>query len=308
MDILDDILSTLALKGALYFRTDFTAPWAVTVPNHSGAARFHLVVQGECHVAIKNGERVTLRAGDLILIPAGKSHILSDRETEDAPPLETLLQEAGYDGDGVLVLGEGDADASTQMVCGHFTFRDGADHPLLRALPPHLVVRAADRAREVWLDETLRLLTRRVFDAAPGSSVAVTRLSEAAFIELLRVSISDAPQMASVLAALSDKQIARSMQVMHARPGHVWTVESLAQEAGMSRSRFAEKFRSLIGMSPLAYLSEWRLQKALALLDSGGCSVQQAAAESGYQSPAAFSRAFTAKFGAAPTTYRRQHA
>jgi AraC-like DNA-binding protein len=308
MDVLDDILNTLSLKGALYFRTDFSSPWSVRVPDLDGAARFHLVVQGVCHVAVADGAKLTLRAGDLVLIPAGKSHILAERETGDAPLLETVLAKAGYDGKGVLTIGDCDPAASTQMVCGHFTFRDGADHPLLRTLPPHLLITAADRARHPWLDEILRLLTRRVFEAGPGANIAVTRLSEAAFVEMLRAGAGETPEMASVLAALSDKQIGRSLEVMHARPEHVWTVESLAHEAGMSRSRFAEKFRTLIGMSPLAYLSEWRLQKALSLLDQGGFSVQQAAARSGYQSPAAFSRAFSAKFGAPPAAYRRKRA
>ncbi len=308
MDVLDDVLSTLALKGVLYFRTDFSGPWSVQVPNLEGAARFHLVVEGECHVSVAGGADITLRAGDLVLIPAGASHILSEQPADSAPPLETVLERAGYDGKGVLAINDGDAAAKTQMVCGHFTFRDGADHPLLRALPPQLVITAGDRARAPLLDETLRLLTRRIFEAGPGSCVAVTRLSEAAFVELLRAGVREAPEMASVLAALADKQIGRSLEIMHARPQEVWTVETLAQEAGMSRSRFAEKFRGLIGMSPLAYLSEWRLQKALSLLDNGGCTVQQAAARSGYQSAAAFSRAFSAKFGAAPTAYRRLHA
>ncbi|MFC2954081.1 AraC family transcriptional regulator [Marinicaulis aureus] len=308
MDVLDDILATLALKGALYFRTNFTAPWGVTVPELKSAARFHLVVEGRLCVRVKSGPAVTLGPGDLILVPAGRSHILSGEPIETAPPLETVLADAGYDGGGVLVAGGGEDEAATQMICGHFTFRDGADHPLLRALPDHLLLSASMRAREPWLDETLRLLTRRIFEAGPGAGAAVTRLSEAAFVEMVRVGATAAPQMAPVLSALSDKQIGRTLTLMHQRPQDVWTVESLAGEAGMSRSRFAEKFREMIGMSPLAYLSEWRLQKALALLDNAQCSVQQAAAQTGYLSPAAFTRAFTAKFGASPSQYRRQHA
>ncbi|MEO1134990.1 MAG: AraC family transcriptional regulator [Pseudomonadota bacterium] len=308
MDVLDDILSSLALKGALYFRTDFSAPWATTVPALKGAARFHLVVEGRCFVAVAGGARVELGPGDLILIPAGREHIIAHEETDAAAPLETVLADAGYDGEGVLVAGSGDQSATTQLICGHFTFRDGADHPLLRALPSQLVFSAADRARAPWLDDILRLLTKRVFDAGPGGNVAVTRLSEAAFVEMLRHGAGAAPEMGAILAALQDKQIGRSLTLMHARPHEMWTVESLASESGMSRSRYAEKFRTLIGMSPLAYLSEWRLQKALALLDNARCSVQQAAAQTGYQSPAAFTRAFTAKFGAPPTQYRRQHA
>ncbi len=308
MDVLDDILATLALKGALYFRTNLTAPWGVTVPDLKGAARFHLVVEGRLCVTVKGGPTLTLGAGDLILIPAGRSHILSCEPIGSAPPLETVLADAGYDGGGVLIAGGGDENATTQMICGHFTFRDGADHPLLRALPSHLLLSAATRAREPWLDEILRLLTRRIFDAGPGAGAAVTRLSEAAFVEMVRAGAAAAPEMAPIMSALSDKQVGRTLTLMHQRPDEIWTVERLATEAGMSRSRYAERFRSLIGMSPLAYLSEWRLQKALALLDNAQCSVQQAAAQTGYLSPAAFTRAFTAKFGASPSQYRRQRA
>ena len=306
MDILGDVFSTLRLRGALYFRTDLSGPFAVKVPELGRAARFHLVVQGVCLVRVGSGETVTLHAGDLILVPAGRDHTLSDAPCDAAPDLETVLSDAGYDGRGVLTVGDGDPAAATQMVCGHLTFRDGADHPLLRALPDSLVTRSADRAKEPWLDEILRLITRRIFLPTPGSEAAVIRLSEALFIELIRFSAQQHPAMASLIAAVEDPQIGRSLTAIHERADANWTVQSLAAEAGMSRSRFAERFRTLIGMSPMGYLSEWRLQKALAMLDESRCSVQQVAARTGYQSPAAFTRAFAAKFGAPPSEYRRQ--
>ena len=305
MDLIDDILSTLNLKGALYFRTDFSGPWGVTVPNHAGAARFHLVIQGRCHVELSTGEKATLGPGDLILIPAGRSHTLCGQECCDAPPLETVLSEHGYRGDGVLILGEGDRHSATQMVCGHFTFRNGADHPLLRALPNVLLLSAADRAREPLLDETLRLITQRIFETRPGSMASVVKLSEAAFIELVRTSAAEENNLSAIMAAFEDKQIARALKCIHEQANGAWTVETLAREAGMSRSRFAERFRALLGVAPMAYLSEWRLQKALAMLDDTRSSVQQIAVETGYQSPAAFTRAFAGRFGLPPTEYRR---
>ena len=305
MDLIDDILSTLNLKGALYFRTQFTGEWGVTVPEYVGAARFHLVVQGQCHVRTASGALVTLSAGDLILIPAGKSHQLLDTPEQSAPLLQDVLEELNYDGEGVLIAGEGDASAATQMVCGHFSFRAGADHPLLRALPDYLVVTAADRARARLLDDTLRLITQTIFEETPGSLASVVRLSEAAFIELIRTSAARQKNLAGIMAAFEDKQIARALQSIHERANHPWTVEMLAQEAGMSRSRFAERFRSLLGVAPLAYLCEWRLQKALAMLDDTQTSVQQIAIEAGYQSPAAFTRAFANRFGTPPREYRR---
>ncbi|MCB2113538.1 MAG: AraC family transcriptional regulator [Parvularculaceae bacterium] len=305
MDLIDDVLSTLNLKGALYFRTDFSGGWGVTVPEHKGAARFHLVIQGRCHVRLASGERIVLGPGDLVLIPGGRSHELSDDWGRETPPLETVLAEKGYKGEGVLIVGEGDPKASTQMVCGHFTFRSGADHPLLRALPSSLVFSAADRAREPILDDTLRLITQRIFETRPGSKAAVVKLSEAAFIELIRAHAAQHGDLAAILAAFEDRQIARALKCIHEQASAPWTVEGLARESGMSRSRFAERFRDLLGLSPMAYLSEWRLQKALAMLDGARISVQEIAAESGYQSPAAFTRAFAGRFGVPPSEYRR---
>lgn len=305
MDILDDILRTLGLRGALYFRTDFSPPWAVSVPDLAQAARFHLVVQGVCHVALPSGDSVRLGPGDLVLIPRGRSHVLAGDPTDQAPPLETVLRDAGYDGEGVLVVGAGDIQATTQMVCGHFTFREGADHPILRAMPDHLVTTAADRAREPWLDEILRLVARRMYAEGLGSAAAVTRLSEIVYIELLRTGISRSAELTSVLQAFRDRQVGQALELMHARPSEAWTVERLAAAVGMSRSRFADRFRGLMGTGPMAYLSDWRLQKALSLLDDTRCSVQQVAVQTGYRSPAAFTRAFAGKFGVPPTRYRR---
>jgi len=305
MDVLNDILDTLNLKGALYFRTDFSGEWAVTVPRLEQAARFHLVVQGHCRIQMESGEAIDLGPGDIALIPKGRSHILADDAGRDAPDLETVLEDVGYDGEGVLVVGEGDSHAATQMICGHFTFRGGADHPILRALPDYLLTTASTRAREPWLDEMLRLVTRRVFSEELGSSAAITRLSEIVFIELLRVGISQSDDLRSVIDAFRDQQVGRALELIHSRPAEHWTVEKLAGAVGMSRSRFAERFSEMVGTGPMAYLSDWRLQKALCLLDTSRFSVQQVAIQTGYQSPAAFTRAFSGKFGLPPTEYRR---
>ncbi|MEP5295363.1 MAG: AraC family transcriptional regulator [Paracoccaceae bacterium] len=305
MDILNDILDTLDLKGALYFRTDFSAPWSVTVPLLEQAARFHLVVQGRCTVSVSGEKSVDLGPGDLILVPKGQTHIISDRPVDNAPDLETVLEAVGYDGEGVLVVGDGEAAAATQLVCGHFTFRKGADHPILRALPGCLLTTASMRAQNPWLDTVLRLISQQMFSDDAGSSASVRRLSEIMFIELLRIGIEEQDDADSLLLGFQDPQIGQALQLMHKQPNSSWTVQKLAQEVGMSRSRFADRFGELLGQGPMSYLSDWRLQKALSLLDNQRCSVQQVAEQTGYQSPAAFTRAFSGKFGVAPTKYRQ---
>ncbi|MEQ8650897.1 MAG: AraC family transcriptional regulator [Kiloniellales bacterium] len=306
MDILNDILDTLALRGVLYFRTDFSAPWAIQVPDHEQAARFHLVMQGQCHVVFDSERTADLGHGDLILIPRGRSHVLADRPGRNAAPLDEVLVKAGYDGQGVLVVGDGDPDASTQMVCGHFSFRPGADHPLLQAMPDYFVTSADLRSQQPWLNEVLGLVAQRMLSGQIGSQASATRLSEIVFIELLRLGVMQDPSLQALLEAFTDHQIGRALSLIHADPAAAWTVEGLAQQVGMSRSRFAERFSALIGTAPMSYLANWRLQKALALLDDEKVSIQQIAAQSGYQSPAAFTRAFAGKFGRPPREHRRE--
>lgn len=309
MDVLSDILDLLQLRGTLYFRTAFSAPWSVAVPRHRGAARFHLVVQGRCHVRVGDDRDVVLEPGDLVVIPDGTAHVLCDSPQRAPASLEAVLETAGYRGEGVLVYGgEGPDDAETKLICGHFTFAEGADHPLLRALPPCLVVTAETRARAPWLDELMRLITRRMFADAPGATAAVIRLSEALFIEVVRTCAAQDAALAGVVSALDDPRIGRALGVMHRAPEQDWTLDRIAREVGMSRSRFADRFQAMMGCAPMAYLADIRLQKAMNLLVGTGEPVQRVAARVGYQSPAAFSRAFAARYGRSPSEVRHQAA
>lgn len=304
-DVLSDIFDVIQLRATLYFRTDYSGSWAITVPAYARAARFHLVIQGRCHVTLESGREVTIGPGDLILIPAGRRHVLSDGPGRVPAPLETVIQESGFDGTGAFVLGRGDPGASTQMVCGHFGFTAGADHPLLRALPEAIIMSAAMRARHPLLDETLRLVARRAFADSLGAAAAITRLSEVFFIEAIRAAMVDHPELARVMEAMTDPQIGRALELIHKTAAKPWTVETLAAEVGMSRSRFADRFRQLMGEGPMSYLADWRLQRALALLARPRVSVREVASTVGYQSAAAFTRAFTQKFGEPPSDFRR---
>lgn len=304
-DVLSDIFDTIRLRATLYFRTDYSPPWAIAVPNYRQAARFHLVIQGRCHVTLPSGHAVDLAAGDLILIPRGREHVLADAPGRTPAPLDRVAEEAGYDGGGVFVFGAGDSRASTQMVCGHFEFARGADHPLLRALPDAIVMTLADRARHPVLDETLRLVARLAFAENLGATTAMSRLSEVFFIEAVRAGIEQCPDLARVIAAMRDPQIGRALELVHNAPAEPWAVDRLATAVGMSRSRFAERFSDLVGVAPMAYVSEWRLQKALARLTETDGSIKEIAHATGYRSAAAFTRAFAQRFGVSPNGYRQ---
>ncbi|MGY3691250.1 AraC family transcriptional activator of mtrCDE [Bradyrhizobium sp. USDA 3240] len=303
-DLLSDVFETIRLKGTLYFRTDYSPPWAITVPAYEQAARFHFVIQGCCHVSLPSGRNIVLEPGDVVLIPRGRGHVLADRLGRAPAPLERVIQESGYDGKGAFVIGKGDPQATTQMVCGHLGFSQGADHPLLGALPEAILITQPDRGRYPLLDETLGLVARRALSDEVGAAASIARLSEIFFIEAVRASVERHPPLANVMTAMTDLHIGRSLELVHKAPGDPWTVETLAKASGMSRSRFAERFTELVGVAPMAYVTEWRLQKALARLSSSKASVKEVAAQAGYQSAASFARAFSQRFGIPPTDTR----
>jgi AraC family transcriptional regulator, activator of mtrCDE len=210
----------------------------------------------------------------------------------------------GFTGTGPFIVGSGVASQSCKMVCGHYSFADGADHPLLRAIPDILHITAADRAARPMLDDLLRLIVRRMFESEPGADATVTRLSEALFIEAIRAGISHAPEIDRLMSAVYDPQIGKALSLIHGDVAAAWTVESLAAAVGMSRSRFAERFRELVGNGPMAYVADWRLQRALNLLSEGREPIKAVAHRVGYRSAAAFTRAFSDRFGCSPKERR----
>jgi AraC family transcriptional activator of mtrCDE len=299
-DVLSDILETVALKGALYFRTDFSPPFAIQVPAYASTARFHAVIKGQCHVSLPSGVEVLLDTGDLVLVPYGSAHVLADAAGREPIGLEEVIRSSGFAGQGALVFGSADPEASTQMMCGHFAFADGADHPLLRSLPPALHITAADRSSRPMFNDVLHLLERRVFDEGPGSIATVSRLSEVLYIEAIHAGVNRAPELKRMLSAIYDPNIGKALALIHHKLERDWTLESLAIEVGMSRSRFAESFREFVGETPMRYLSDWRLQRARALLREPRASVQDVAHKTGFHSATSFSRAFHQKFGWSP--------
>lgn len=302
-DILSDVLDTVSLKSTIYFSTEFHPDFSIAVPSYLHACRFHVVIEGACHVSLTDGRGIRLAEGDVAFIPNGAAHILSSDGRIDGEHLEDALRSAKFTGRGPFVVGSGGSPC--RLVCGHFTFADGADHPLLRAIPELLYISAADRADMPMLDDVLKLMMRRMMEDDVGAAASVSRLSEVLYIEAMRASISKAPELARLMSAILDPQIGRALSLVHGDIAAPWTVESLASAAGMSRSRFAERFRELIGCGPIAYIGEWRLQRALAMLARPRTPIKSIAHAVGYQSAAAFTRVFTERFGHSPREHRQ---
>lgn len=309
MDLLSDILSRMQLSGTLYFRTSFTSPWSIRVPAFQNVARFHFAHKGRCFVRVQ-GEHtpVPLEQGDLLIIMRGASHTLyCDPSTENqAVLLDQVVEESGFTGKGALVHGAPGAGYETQLVCGHFAFGDNAQHLLIDALPAHIHIRNYGQTAGAWMENTLKVIGNEAGRDHMGSDLIALKLSEIIFAQALRTYLENEGAGLPVLAGFADPNIARALSAIHERPNHNWTLETLSDLAGLSRTSFVTRFSECMTMTPLGYITHWRMQIARQMLAESGEPIIRIAEQVGYGSEAAFSRVFKKHHGSAPASYRRQ--
>lgn len=307
MDVLSDILDTLNFKGSLYFTTEFSAPWGVEVPRYENVARFHLAIGGECWVTVEGVERpVHLRSGDMIIIPHGERHCLSDKPDSPIEKLDEVLEKSGFSGEGFLVYGGHENQAATKLVCGHFEFDGNFSHPLISELPSYILISGKQAMDFSWFDNAMNFMSYETQMTNMGNDAIIKRLSEILFIHATRVWSSTVDQDSGFMRAVSDRKVGRSLRAFHAAPEARWTIESLASEAGLSRSIFAHKFKELMQMTPLSYVTLWRMQKACHYLLESEMSMDMVAENVGYQSLAAFAKVFKKNVGVGPGSFRRE--
>ncbi len=303
MDVLADVLAVLDVQASLYFRATFSAPFSVAVPADSRRIRFHLGCRGESWIGLPSGDSAVYGPGDLILVPHGSAHVLADGPKTPALPLDDVLKQARSERVGCIAYGG--HGRSVELVCGHFGFNEEIVHPLVESLPPLIHIRARTQHDYTWLDVVLRQMEEESRAGLPGHQEALRRLSEILFIQVLRAFIEEGPESTRFLTALVDPQLRRALDAIHADPASDWTLERLAEVAGLSRTLFAERFRTKLGVTPMRYVSDWRLQKARALLGEPSLTVGEIARAVGYESEAAFNRAFSQHFNRTPGSVRK---
>jgi AraC family transcriptional activator of mtrCDE len=303
VDLLGDILSTLELRSSLYFRAELTAPYSIAVPEDRNVIRFHVANEGPCRIELPSGESTDFFAGDLVLVPHGAAHVLSDSAAMKPVPLCNVLDEAGFDGTGPLVFGGG--GNKTVIVCGYFAFGQEIMHPVIASLPRLVHVQGCGGRHYAWLEQLLAYMDAESKTCADAWAEVTTRVAEILFIYTLREYVRMHPNSAGALMALSDHRIAKSLQAVHADPSAEWSLDRLAERAAMSKTTFSETFRRMMGVTPMNYVVSWRMHKARALIARSERTIQAIALEVGYDSESAFSRVFKEHFGAPPGRFRR---
>jgi AraC-like DNA-binding protein len=302
-DILGDLLASLRMTTLVYGRIELGAPWGLRFPELPDAASLYLLVRGSAVLELVSGEVTLLSAGDVALLPDGGSHTLRDQRGSPLHELSVDSCRGAPSGKPVHVGGQG---AQTSLVAGTFRYGSGRRFPLFQTLPPVIHISASDPNASPWLSSTVQLLIAESAARSPGGTVVVSRLVDVLFVQALRTFILGNDCKESGLRALGDPQLGRALQLVHERPTEAWTVEGLARAVGLSRSAFAERFSGLVGQPPLEYIARWRMTKAAELLRESDLPLGTVAARAGYQSEAAFSRAFKRHEGTPPATYRRQ--
>ena len=307
MDLLADVLGNIQFKGTVYCQTEFTAPWGVQWEGRTGRAGFFMVVRGGCYMEFGDGRTpISLAPGDFVMSPRARGYTLRDAVTSPVTKFDDVLIKAEVRSIHRLIK-HGGGGQSTKIIMGCFDLDTSSENPFVRSLPDFILVRSEDLQAELWLETSLRFLAAECAAEKLGSTITISGLTELIFVQAIRVYIAQEdsqPFKTGWLNAVADPQIGKVLSAIHEAPGDPWTVASLADVGNMSRSAFAAKFRTLVDMTPLDYLTAWRIYRAQKLLRAGKhiCDV---ASEVGYQSEAAFSKAFKRGTGLAPGAFRR---
>jgi AraC-like DNA-binding protein len=304
-DILADVLASIHLRSALYCRARLSAPWGLGVPRRE-VATFHIVTSGTCWLtADALDEPVLLSEGDLTILPHGHAHAVADRPDTPVTEFEDFVSRHPAAKDG-MVYGGGQG-ATTTLVCGEFQLDDYPTNPLYSLLPACLHAKSRQGRSMPWIAALVKLVRAEVDGSQPGAEAVITRLSGILFVQAVREYLRAAGDgRAGWLGALKDPQIGQALALLHHLPGQAWTVESLARRVGLSRSAFSARFRQLVGMPPMQHLTDLRLARAATLLRTQPATLIEVARDVGYDSEAAFSKAFKRRFGLAPGAYRRR--
>jgi AraC-like DNA-binding protein/mannose-6-phosphate isomerase-like protein (cupin superfamily) len=303
VDPLGEALHFLRMSGIFYSRAEFTAPWGLEMPAMEECLMFHFVTSGRCWLEVGGDQRL-LQPGDLALVPHGRGHVLVSEPGEKAAALFDLPRELVSE--RYELLNHGGGGAGTSMVCGAVKFDHPAAYQLINLLPPIICIKAFNSPDTTWIQNTLHFMAAEAKELRPGGETVITRLADILVIQTIRSWIAQDPAaQTGWLGALQDKQIGRAITLVHRNPGHEWSVASLANEVAMSRSAFAARFTELVGEPAMKYVVRWRMHVAARTLKEEKATVSELAERLGYESEAAFSRAFKRVIGMAPGAARR---
>ena len=317
MDAFSQILSGVQLNGAVFFSAEFSAPWGLSTPTAKAMAAtvglgaehlvlYHLVIDGGAVVELFDGARTELCAGDIVVFPNGDPHYMSSGTGKQPFPNYGISNK--IKARDLSPLHAGGGGNISRFVCGYMSCDPHLSRPILHGLPPVFKVNIRADASGRWLENSILHLVEESASGRIGSEAMLAKLSEALFVDTLRRYVASLPeQQTGWLTGVRDPIVGKSLGLLHSRIAHPWTIADLADEVGISRSALVQRFTRYLTEPPMTYLTRWRLQVAARSLERTARGVAEIAAEVGYESEAAFNRAFKREFGQPPGRYRSDH-
>ncbi|MEI5996342.1 AraC family transcriptional regulator [Paraburkholderia bengalensis] len=320
MDAFSDVLRVVRLGGAVYLNADLTAPWCVVghvtpdlcgafLPRTERVVSYHLITEGSCWAALVDDPTSAIRvdAGELLVVPQGEAHLMgSSLDLQPAPSDELVSKYLNTSPGEVMMLNYGGGGEHTRLICGFLASDDSLTNPVLSALPRIFKIDMRNDPQSAWLESSLKLAALEAAEWRVGSATVLARLSELLFVKAVQRCIETLPaDRKGWLAGVGDRFVGRALAMLHAQPAYGWTVDELARKVGLSRSALAQRFTELLGQPPMQYLARWRLQIAAQALREGNQTLAVVAEQVGYESEAAFNRAFKREFGMPPASWRR---
>jgi AraC-like DNA-binding protein len=317
-DTLSDVLKTVRMTGATFFNVTARSPWVaeqcspemvlpLILPGAEHMISYHIVTEGSCFACLTEGDSqpIEVHAGQVIVFTRGDAHVMSSAPGLRAEPMKPDAL-AGVEFPYVVSFGE-EGPATVKVICGFLACDSGPFNPLLENLPPILIGESRrDDGTIPCLAPLIRFAMNEVRDRRIGSEEMLGRLTELMFVEIIRQYLEKLPaEQSGWLAGLRDPMIGKALSLMHGCPSCDWGLEELARSVGGSRSEFAERFASVVGVPPMQYLAKWRMQVASGLLNDN-VNIAAVAAKVGYGSEASFSRAFKKMVGIPPSVWRDQ--
>jgi AraC-like DNA-binding protein len=318
MDALSDVLRVAHLTGGVFLHADFFEPWCVAArlsPQYcepflgptSHLILYHYVAEGRLNVQIQGEEPFELASGEIVMFPRNDMHLLGSQL--DLPPVVASDVIVKSPNGGLYKIRLGGDGAHTRLVCGFLGCDSAESNLLISTLPRALRLNVEEGSAAEWIRSTFQYAADEVAAGRPGSETVLAKLSEMLFVETVRRYADALPEgEAGWLAGLRDQYVARALALLHHDIARSWTVDDLGREVGLSRSALADRFTRLIGVAPMHYLANWRMQVAAEKLRNSSSSLAEVANAVGYESEAAFSRAFKKAFLTAPATWRRSRA
>lgn len=316
MDALSEILHSVRLEGAVFYNAEFTAPWGFRSPPSCEVAAFlhkakhviiyHLLIEGRAQTEVADtAPRFELVPGDIVVFPHGDAHNIFNGSpkclVDNGEHLKEIFSQ------GLALARGGGGGESTRLVCGYMGCDREMGRTFLGGLPPMFKVNIRNDGAGQWLENSIKFSAGEAGANRVGSDAVLVKLSEALFIETMRRYMAELPpQQTGWLAGARDLVVGAAVAHLHRAPDYPWTIASLAQHVGVSRSVLAERFRHYLGEPPMTYLSRSRLQLGARMLTSTSYGVARIAGEVGYESEQAFNRAFKRQFGAPPARFRIQ--